>query len=57
MPFILVKKMLVFWILIIVCLFQVCQVDSARWTPEQAKSWYEGQPLFFGANFGPYRLL
>ena len=45
--------MLVSSILIILCFFQICQVDSARWTPEQAKSWYESQPLFFGANFVP----
>lgn len=47
------KQMLVSLILIILCFFNVYQVDSARWTPEQAKSWYESQPLFFGANFVP----
>ena len=29
------------------------QVNCARWTVEQANSWYESQPLFFGANFVP----
>lgn len=31
----------------------VFQVQSARWTVEQANRWYESQSLFFGANFVP----
>ena len=26
---------------------------TRQWTPEQANEWYEKQPWFVGANFGP----
>ena len=47
------KQILVRLILIILCLFNVMEVDSVRWTPEQANLWYKNQPLFFGSNFVP----
>jgi len=47
------KETLVSLILINLCLSNIIQVDSNRWTPEQANSWYESQPWFFGGNFIP----
>ncbi len=47
------KNILILFILTILCLCNVLDVNSARWTPEQANRWYEDQPLFFGGNFIP----
>jgi hypothetical protein len=47
------NQMSVPFTLIILCLYNVLKIDSARWTPDQANRWYNNQPLYFGGNFVP----
>jgi hypothetical protein len=37
----------------ILCGLNVFNVDSARWTVEEANRWYDNQPIYFRANFIP----
>lgn len=47
------KQITVCFIVIMLCWDHVYHVESARWTPAQANSWYASQPFFFGGNFVP----